>query len=227
MNPPRIDRALTSRRWPWHRRWYVSTLALCAAVALSGCGMHRYEDPKPGTSQRGVASWYGEPFHGRATASGEIYDMHGLTAAHRQLPLGTVVAVRSLENGKQVTVRINDRGPFAKGRILDLSYAAARKLDMIGPGTMKIELTVVEMGRGKPGPTYASRYTVQVGAFQDRANAERLLQQLRGAYPDAVLIVDGPWHRVRVGDLRDEADAEALRRDLERQGHRAIVVALD
>ena len=133
--------------------------ALFATLLLSGCATNRFEKPKAGASQRGIASWYGEPFHGRATASGEIYDMHKLTAAHKELPLGSVVSVRNLKNGKTVTVRVNDRGPFVKGRIIDLSLAAAKKLSMVGPGTAKVEMTVVQVGAGPPGPNMSTRFT--------------------------------------------------------------------
>jgi rare lipoprotein A len=92
-----------------------------------------------------MASWYGEPYHGRKTASGERYDMHQMTAAHRTLPFGTVVRVTNLENGRKVEVRITDRGPFKKGRIIDVSYAAARKLGMIDPGVVKVKLVVVKV----------------------------------------------------------------------------------
>ena len=97
-----------------------------------------------GWTQIGVASWYGEPFHGRRTASGEVYDMEGLTAAHQTLPFGTRVRVENLDNGVIITVRINDRGPFAKGRILDVSRRGARELGMVGPGTARVRITVLE-----------------------------------------------------------------------------------
>ena len=90
-----------------------------------------------------MASWYGKPYHGRQTANGERYDMHQMTAAHKTLPFGTVVRVTNLENGKKVEVRINDRGPFKKGRIIDMSYASAKKLDMVGPGVVKVKVVVV------------------------------------------------------------------------------------
>ncbi len=96
--------------------------------------------------QEGVASYYGEDFHGRKTSNGEIYDMYAMTAAHRALPFNTRVLVTNLDNGKKVTVRINDRGPFVKGRIIDLSYGAARKIGMVGPGTARVRLEVIEMG---------------------------------------------------------------------------------
>jgi rare lipoprotein A len=94
-------------------------------------------------TETGVASWYGEPFHGRTTASGETYDMNDLTCAHRTLPFGTRLHVRNLENGRTVVVRVNDRGPFAKDRIVDLSRRAARELEMIGPGTARVRITVL------------------------------------------------------------------------------------
>jgi rare lipoprotein A len=109
------------------------------------------EPIKPGGKfvETGMASWYGEPYHGRATASGEIYDMHQLTAAHNRLPLGTVVKVTFLKNYKNVVVKINDRGPFKRNRILDLSYAAAKAIGLIGPGSGKVRIEVVTWGEGK------------------------------------------------------------------------------
>ncbi len=98
--------------------------------------------------QEGVASYYGEDFHGRKTSNGEVYDMYAMTAAHRALPFDTRVLVTNLDNGKKVTVRINDRGPFVEGRIIDLSYGAARKIGMVGPGTARVRLEVIEMGEG-------------------------------------------------------------------------------
>src|SRR4029078_10018079 len=125
----------------------VLLLATLFVVALAGCG----GAPKPtyfpgypvGFVERGVASWYGPGFHGNKTANGERYDMHQLTAAHRTLPLGSIAVVRSMTTGRQVTVRINDRGPFARGRVLDLSLAGAQALGMTGTGTGQIELRVV------------------------------------------------------------------------------------
>jgi rare lipoprotein A (peptidoglycan hydrolase) len=98
---------------------------------------------KIGYEQRGVASWYGRPYHGRATASGEIYDMEKMTAAHQRLPFGVTTRVENLTNGKSVDVRINDRGPFKKGRIIDLSHAAARRIDLVGPGVAKVRIQVI------------------------------------------------------------------------------------
>jgi rare lipoprotein A len=111
-----------------------------------------------------VASWYGHPFHGRASASGEIYDMEQMTAAHRTLPFGTMVRVHDLDNEKSVDVRINDRGPFVDGRIIDLSHAAARAIEMIGPGTARVRLEILSA----PAVPAQAHFGVQVGAFRNR-----------------------------------------------------------
>ena len=125
-----------------------SALVALGTLLLSACATaHRLPAPdavtKRAWSETGVASWYGEPFHGRRTASGETYDMRQLTAAHPSLPFGTRVRVRNLDTGKEVEVRINDRGPFTKARIIDLSRRAAEAVDLIGPGTARVRVTVV------------------------------------------------------------------------------------
>lgn len=133
-----------------------------------------------GATETGTASWYGAPYHGRPAASGEIYDMEQFTAAHRTLPFQTWVEVTNLLNGKQVEVRINDRGPFVDGRIIDLSYAAARAVDMLRTGVAPVRLRVVPPPPSPPAPAVASAppstesYTVQAGAFADPQRAENL-----------------------------------------------------
>jgi rare lipoprotein A len=130
----------------------IAGFALAAFAAASGCS-HRVvaKAPAPakiGATESGVASWYGVPYHGRRTASGEIYDMEQLTAAHRTLPFQTWVEVTDLDNGKRVSVRVTDRGPFVDGRVIDLSLAAARKIEMVGPGTARVKLKVIAAPRG-------------------------------------------------------------------------------
>src|SRR5436190_5967828 len=139
---------------------------LVLASLLTACHSAERGRVRIGWTEKGEASWYGEPFHGQRTASGERYDMYQMTAAHRELPLGTVIEVRNVENDRRVQVRVNDRGPFVRGRILDLSYAAARELDMVRMGTAEIELRVIEMGDPLLAPDDV--LTVQVAAFQDR-----------------------------------------------------------
>ncbi len=136
-------------------------------------------------SERGVASWYGVPFHGRRAADGEIYDMYKMTAAHRTLPFDTVVRVTNLANGLHTDVRIIDRGPFVEDRVIDLSLAAARALGMVGTGTAMVTLEVISSSStssapGTPGAPVvaAGTFAVQVGAFSDRGNADRLKDQL-------------------------------------------------
>ncbi|MDA8020807.1 MAG: septal ring lytic transglycosylase RlpA family protein [Thermoanaerobaculia bacterium] len=201
-------------------------LALLATL-FTGCSMHRYDKPRVGTTQRGVASWYGEPFHGRKTASGEVYDMHEMTAAHKELPLGTVVHVKNLDNGREAQFRVNDRGPFIRGRVLDVSYAGAKELGMVGPGTARIELRVIQLGGGPSGQKLTTRFAVQVGAFSERQNAIELHRKLANDYPDAELIEDGRWHRVRIGSLRTEKEARKLERDLQKRGLPAVVIRLN
>jgi rare lipoprotein A len=190
----------------------VSALAACSGV------------PKPtyfpgypvGFVERGVASWYGPGFHGNKTANGERYDMHQLTAAHRTLPLGSIAVVRSMSTGRQVTVRINDRGPFARGRVLDLSLAGAQALEMTGSGTDEIELRVVGY-QGKLADVGALR--VQVGSFSDQQNALNLLERAKPFYPvGRVQVVDlpeGKRYRVQIGQFSREAQAEAAASHLE------------
>jgi rare lipoprotein A len=177
-------------------------------------------DPK-GFRQQGTASWYGPDFHGKRASSGETYDMHDLTAAHKTLPMGTLVRVRSLENNRSIEVRINDRGPFVRDRIIDLSHEAARQIGMVGPGTAPVEVVAVGLLAGSPTDLYSGNFTFQIGAFTNRDNAERLRAQLGPRYGNAHIQAvdrgDRMLYRVRVGKCSslDEAIAyeEALIRD--------------
>lgn len=165
-----------------------------------------------GFRQRGLASWYGKDFHGKKTSNGEIYDMYAMTAAHKTLPLGTYVRVHHLGNGRKIDVRVNDRGPFVRGRIIDLSYSAAKKLGIVGPGTAKVEVVALgtlttRSGGGQrtytPVDYYRGNFTLQVGAFKDRRNAEKLRAELDRTYKNAHIIIYNNGHeifyRVRVG----------------------------
>jgi rare lipoprotein A len=134
-----------------------------------------------GFVQTGVASWYGDDFHGKKTANGEVYDMHKKNAAHTILPFNTYVKVTNLKNKKYTIVRINDRGPFVKGRIIDLSYAAAKEIDIVEPGTTQVEVTALNKNQIDPG-IREGIFTVQVGAFTEQANAQRLADKLNVLY---------------------------------------------
>ncbi len=208
------------------RHGLPGVLALILLLLQAGCATNRYEPPRPKDVERGVASWYGKDFHGKPTASGVIYDMHGMTAAHRELPLGTVVDVENLENGRKVRVEVNDRGPFVNGRILDLSYGAAKKLGMADAGLAKVEIRIVRVGEGRSGPIRTARYTVQVGAFRDKANAVEVKRRIEHDHPDVELLTVDGWYRVRVGSFRKRSDAEDVRRRLAKAGFDAMVVGL-
>jgi rare lipoprotein A len=171
-----------------------------------------------GAIERGIASWYGPGFDGRRTASGERYRRNALTAAHRTLPFGTRVQVHNLENNSTVVVTINDRGPYSHGRVIDLSYQAARELGVSISGTAEVELAI--LGEDPP----ATRYTVQVGAFSDPDAAVALHRDLKRLYPEAYVHSDGIWNRVQVGLFTDRENAEDLRRELAAMGMSAIVV---
>ncbi len=155
-------------------------LILIIAFIFSSCTRIRVASQAP--AETGLASWYGPDFHERPTSSREIYDMYDLTAAHKTLPFGTMVVVTNLENGKSVTVRINDRGPFIKGRIVDLSYAAAKAIDMVGPGVVPVKLEIMEKSL-PPSGISKLRYYVQVGSFIRKKNAFNLQAELKKQFP--------------------------------------------
>ena len=132
-----------------------------------------------GFSEEGIASWYGKDFHGKKTANGEIYDMHGMTAAHKLLPFGTKVKVTNRENGKSIVVRINDRGPFVANRVIDLTRTGAERIGMIAKGTAPVTLETMGSVPGLKDGDLAGRFYVQVGAFANKSNAEGLVAKLR------------------------------------------------
>jgi len=173
--------------------------------------------PAPGWSETGVASWYGNPYHGRATSSGEIYDMDQLTAAHRTLPYGAVVRVTNLTNQRKVEVRINDRGPFIDGRVIDVSRAAARSINLIGPGTARVRLDLVSYDRT---PSTRASYAVQLGRFLSADDGDRLRRQLGKQYSPIEIFprASAPGEFVvRIARVASESEArniaEAIRGD--------------
>jgi rare lipoprotein A len=198
-----------------------------SSAPSAGAGPEEKAVP-PGTYvERGVASWYGAPFHGRQSSSGEIFDMNRFVAAHRTLPFGSIVRVTNLNNGKHTDVRIIDRGPFVGGRVIDLSLAAANAIDMVGTGVAPVRLELIS----SPSPLTGA-FSVQVGAFQQRKNADRLRADLSRRYP--VFVQDfaapaGRFYRVRVGRLATQREAERFAAQLtrERGFHNTFVVRLD
>ncbi|SDD95630.1 septal ring lytic transglycosylase RlpA family protein [Desulfuromonas thiophila] len=165
-----------------------------------------------GFREEGLASWYGKDFHGRKTSNGEIYDMYAMTAAHKLLPLGIHVRVENQANGRSAIVRVNDRGPFVAGRIIDLSYTAASQLGVVGPGTAPVRVTALGYERVTPDGRHfyalpenvaGGPFTVQVGAFTQRANAERLQQRLQPQFGRTLIcqadVAGQLFYRVRCG----------------------------
>ncbi|MCD4747876.1 MAG: septal ring lytic transglycosylase RlpA family protein [Thermoanaerobaculales bacterium] len=213
--------------------------AFAALLMLVGCA-HRGPVMVPteptkarakGWTEKGDASWYGEPYHGRRTASGEIYDMHEMTAAHRSLPFGTVVRVKRRDTGAEVEVRITDRGPFIKGRIIDLSFAAAKVIHLDIDGVAPVKMKVI----GKSSKASSSKKTsmpaakacfwVQIGAFGDGANARRAQKWLADD-GEKVLVMEGPdgLDRVRVGPFTNEDEAKKTQKRLRAEWPAARVV---
>jgi len=196
-------------------------LVLAPAIYLTGCT--NKSGVSPGAVQVGIASWYGHPFHGRPTASGEIYDMEKMTAAHRTFALGTVVHVENLTNKQTVQVRINDRGPFVQERIIDLSHAAARAISM--PGIANVRLKVIST----PPTRAAEMFAVQIGAFSQRSEAEDLRAQMERKYGTAKLVFrdrDQTW-RVLVGLQPTLESANTLAMQLDNAAGPAFVVLID
>ena len=181
-------------------------------------------DSSRGYQERGVASWYGKKFHGRMTSNQEPYDMYGMTAAHKSLPLPTYVRVRNLQNNRSIVVRVNDRGPFIDNRLIDLCYTAALKLDLVGAGTGLVEVTAISVDEPLPNrasPTTAAAAKsdvdlfVQVGAFGDQENARRRLRMLRSnGFKQSFVFTDrqsqATLYRVRIGPIADVAEFDKI-----------------
>lgn len=219
----------------------VALLCLGFALSLSGCGMFGGKKPvhsgsgtyRPYTvhgedytplqsaenyNEEGLCSWYGDDFHGKSTASGETYNMHDLTAAHKILPMNTRVRVTNLNNGRQTVVRINDRGPFVSGRVIDVSRKAAEELDIIIAGTAPVRIETLDVVPGynpDGGGDMPGRFFIQIGSFTVRQNADSLLASMRRRYSGSrlqeVLIGGKRFWRVQLGAFNGLA---AARREL-------------
>ncbi len=210
---------MKNRLWP-------AVITLLPLIVSCAAGQRVRSGPAPAATggelfETGIASWYGADFHGKPTANGEIYDMHKLTAAHQTLPFHSRVEVENLENGKKVVVRINDRGPFLKERIIDLSLQAAQRLDMAGRGTVLVNLRVLRWPGDPetPGSGTAAQTgevcSVQFGAFAVRENADDLLQTVAEAFPELtlrILVEDGMYKVVSEKIVGAERCREVIRR---------------
>ena len=201
----------------------LAALALLPAILLvQSCGKKKVSGarpstpvpaivkaPKIGDAEVGVASWYGHPYHGRAAANGEIYDMEKLTAAHRTLPFNTWVRVENIATGQKVDLRITDRGPFVNNRIIDVSHAAAEQIGLLGPGTARVRVVVIR----PPAVEEAYLFAVQVGIFRSKENADKLRERMQARFGSARAIERQgmpPVWRVLVGQESSPEKAEAL-----------------
>lgn len=227
--------------------WLAVALAL-ATAAFSGCAAPRAREEPPNWREYGLASWYGADFHGRRTANGERYNMYAMTAAHKTLPLGTPVTVTHRESGRRVRVRINDRGPFVAGRVIDLSYAAARALRTteagVAPVLLEAHLPDAAFASVRPLPSLQGvnqaappseslrgTFSVQIGAFAVEGNARRLAARFdRPSTPARIVTFEdnrGIWWRVRIGGYADELEAEAAAEAFTELGFAGFVVRED
>jgi len=204
---------------------------------LGSCSSAHYGTQRePGTL---VASWYGHEFQGRQTASGERYDMNALTCAHREYPFGTMVKVTNIAGGKSVQCTVNDRGPFISGRDIDLSYAAAKEIDLIGPGTAIVRIE--ELGRDSAyvkevrylpaGGGTSSPFTIQVGSFRELDNAQHLKDGLdlkyKGVFIAETVIDNSTFYRVRIGKFSGRGNAFRFAKTLAEEGYSPIIMHYD
>ena len=233
------------------RRSLLGLGPLAAVLLLAACAGPRYAaapwPPAAGDAEVGLASWYGRDFHGRRTSSGEIYDMYQMTAAHRTLPLGTWVEVIHVETGRSIQVRVNDRGPFIAGRVIDLSYGAARVLGMVGQGVapVRVRLLSAMAAPARAAPVAAApasavpatgarvgappgRFTMQLGSFTSRENATALagtLQQRWGGVHLVPARLDGETvYRVRMGTYQSREEARSAAEAVAKAGYDVVVM---
>jgi rare lipoprotein A len=216
-----------------HRR-FLTAAALSLLALLAGCSTAVVttpptpaEPPAAGNEEVGYASWYGAQHQGKRTASGEVYDMNQLTAAHRTLPFGTRLLVTNRDTSQSAEVRVNDRGPFVKGRILDVSYAAARQLGAVGAGIFPVRLRVIALpGTGWDAPGGDGTFTVQVGSFTSRARAEALRNAVGSEATVTESTVAGATvYRVRVGAFPDRAQANPTASTLTARGFTPLILS--
>lgn len=188
--------------------------------------LYRVNNHPEGFTQTGQASWYGKKFHGKKTSNMEVFDMYQLTAAHKTLPLPCYVEVTNLANGKTIVVRVNDRGPFAKNRIIDLSYAAAKELDFVKQGITTVKVRLLEAPQGfeqQPLVTQGDSY-IQFGAFAERSTARNLARNIADQLGIKTLITiinssTGPLHRVRIGPFESEQRIQQLMQTINQKGY--------
>ncbi|MDX1700563.1 MAG: septal ring lytic transglycosylase RlpA family protein [Melioribacteraceae bacterium] len=195
----------------------VSLLAILTIGCSSVDRYSEYKDVEGKIIERGIASWYGPNFHGKLTANGEIYDMYELTAAHKTLPFNSIVKVLNLSNGKSVIVRINDRGPFVKNRIIDLSKKAAQEVDMIQSGYTEVELRLLSKV-GNSSSRNHSLYTIQIGSYKRKRDAEKFGSKFDKSKVVMAEVNDNIYYRVYYGEYKNKNEAEYDIKLLKKEG---------
>lgn len=224
---------------------YLGIIIVGFSLFISSCGSSsRLQDPESTTApedidldpdapgqkiEEGMASWYGPKFHGKLTANGEQYDMDQLTAAHRTLPFNSIVKVKNIANGQSVLVRINDRGPFAKDRIIDLSKKAARKIEMIGPGTAKVALTLMNdsLKNSQTTDLKTATYTVQLGSFMKKSKAFEQSRKIHGSRVVTIQKPSNTFYRVYYGTYIDKDKARQKKQELRQEGFNGYVKQIE
>lgn len=204
----------------------------CGKKGVNSYPAHKEPPPSgyvtEGSTQIGLASWYGIEEHNRYAASGERFSKHAYTAAHKTLPMGTVVRVTNLENGRDVIVKINDRGPFVGDRIIDLSHAPAKSVDMIQKGVVKVKVEVVSSPSSRTSNYFDPEYTVQVASYRDRAQATSVKGRLDVEYGDvrveSIKVKGDTYYRVRIGRYSSKRDAEKAASKLRKKGYTTRVI---
>lgn len=201
-------------------------LPILILTFTTGCQVNKGNKGK--LIDSGTASWYGPGFHGKLTANGEKFNMNDLTAAHRTLAFGTIVKVVNQDNGKSVVVRINDRGPYAKNRVIDLSKKAAKQLDMIGPGTAKVSIyQISNTDNSRVTDVKTPHYTVQVGSYDSYQSAKSFSQKLDGIDIVKVKVDGATLYRLYFGKFTQKSSAEAARQELAIKGISGFVKQME
>ena len=209
----------------------ISSNSVPSSQTLSRTGNHPYTvagktyvpaHTAVGFKERGIASWYGPKFHGKRTSSGEVYDMHKMTAAHKTLPLPTYVSVKNLKNKKRIIVRVNDRGPFIGKRIIDLSYKAAKKLDLVEAGTGMVEVTVISPPKGPKIGGNSQKFYLSAGTFSSKNNANKRRRAIRNlGFQNVKLkekrVSNSILYQVRIGPISTTAEVDAIVNKLARR----------
>lgn len=198
---------------------------------IRGITYYPLQDVDHGYQEVGIASWYGTDFHSKSTANGEVYDMHDFTAAHKTLPMPTFVRVENLDNGKETVVRVNDRGPFSKGRIIDLSYAAANELEMVNSGTARVRITVLSEStdhmrtEGRDVDINRGNFAIQIGAYANRQNAERLAASHSNGAVNQTELNGRTLYRVQIKGFNTKSAAESGLKMYEKEFPGAFIIS--